>query len=84
MNSTDMILLVLMSLLLMAAFLYLPNHISVISNRVWYYAMGEFRGISSSTGSTKSAVGGSGLSSLLSQTRISTATEVVGARAGEL
>ncbi len=31
-----------MSLLLTAAFFYLPNHILVVSNRIWYYIHGEF------------------------------------------
>ena len=37
----DVIILVLLSLLITAAVAYLPNHIIVISNRLWYYAYGE-------------------------------------------
>jgi len=37
---TDLILFILISLLVTAASLYLPNHISVIYNRIWYYVHG--------------------------------------------
>lgn len=32
----------LFTLLIAAAVAYLPNHIAVISNRLWYYVHGEF------------------------------------------
>ncbi|RMZ83726.1 hypothetical protein DV738_g955, partial [Chaetothyriales sp. CBS 135597] len=38
----NIILLTLTSLLLTAAFFYLPNHLLIISNRIWYYIHGEF------------------------------------------
>ena len=41
MCSTDFIVLVLLSLLITAAVAYLPNHLIVISNRLWYYVQGE-------------------------------------------
>lgn len=37
----DFIVLVLLSLLITAAVAYLPNHLIVISNRLWYYVQGE-------------------------------------------
>jgi Small subunit of serine palmitoyltransferase-like len=39
---TDVIILVLLSLLITAAVAYLPNHLAVISNRLWYYMHGEY------------------------------------------
>jgi hypothetical protein len=65
-----MILLVLMSLLLTAAFFYLPNHIFLISNRVWYYLGGELRNTSASTNNNLS-----GISSLVDKISVSTATQ---------
>ncbi|RMD41489.1 hypothetical protein DV735_g3644, partial [Chaetothyriales sp. CBS 134920] len=38
----NIILLTLTSLLLTAAVFYLPNHLMIISNRIWYYIHGEF------------------------------------------
>jgi hypothetical protein len=38
----DAIILILLSLLITAAVAYLPNHLIVISNRLWYYVHGEF------------------------------------------
>ncbi|ETN40328.1 uncharacterized protein HMPREF1541_04604 [Cyphellophora europaea CBS 101466] len=38
----NVIILVLFTLLVAAAVAYLPNHIAVISNRLWYYVHGEF------------------------------------------
>ncbi|RMZ89520.1 hypothetical protein DV736_g3251, partial [Chaetothyriales sp. CBS 134916] len=38
----NIILLTLTSLLLTAAVFYLPNHVMIISNRIWYYIHGEF------------------------------------------
>lgn len=40
--SADVIILILLSLLITAAVAYLPNHLVVISNRLWYYVHGEF------------------------------------------
>ena len=37
----DFIVLALLSLLITAAVAYLPNHLIVISNRLWYYVQGE-------------------------------------------
>ena len=48
----DVIILVLLSLLVTAAALYLPNHVVVISNRLWYYVHGEI------LSSTKGAAAG--------------------------
>jgi len=38
----NFILLVLISMLVTAATMYLPNHVAVIYNRIWYYVHGEF------------------------------------------
>lgn len=45
---TDLILFILVSLLVTAASLYLPNHLSIIYNRLAYYIHGDFTYISSS------------------------------------
>ena len=37
----DFILLVLISMLVTAATMYLPNHVALIYNRIWYYVHGE-------------------------------------------
>jgi Small subunit of serine palmitoyltransferase-like len=37
----DFILLVLVSMLVTAATMYLPNHVALIYNRIWYYVHGE-------------------------------------------
>lgn len=42
----DIIILTLLTLLISAATLYLPNHISLIYNRIWYYVHGESTGSS--------------------------------------
>jgi hypothetical protein len=41
-GALDFILLVLISMLVTAATMYLPNHVAVIYNRIWYYVHGEF------------------------------------------
>jgi hypothetical protein len=41
-NALDFILLVLISMLITAATMYLPNHVVLIYNRIWYYVHGEF------------------------------------------
>ena len=41
-GALDFILLVLVSMLVTAATMYLPNHVAVIYNRIWYYVHGEF------------------------------------------
>ncbi|RMZ86160.1 hypothetical protein DV737_g224, partial [Chaetothyriales sp. CBS 132003] len=38
----NIILLTLTSLLFTAAVFYLPNHLMIVSNRIWYYIHGEF------------------------------------------
>lgn len=57
----DVIILVLFTLLIAAAVAYLPNHIAIISNRLWYYVHGEFlyatTGASSPTTSPLSMAG---------------------------
>ena len=39
--NADTIILILVSFLATAAFYYLPNHLAVVSNRLWYYINGE-------------------------------------------
>jgi hypothetical protein len=71
-----MILLTLMSLLITAAVFYLPNHVLVVSNRIWYYIHGEFyetlsEAVPSTTEAAKSAataLSGSRAAQMLSQT----------------
>jgi hypothetical protein len=41
-GALDFILLILISMLVTAATMYLPNHVAVIYNRIWYYVHGEF------------------------------------------
>lgn len=38
---TDMIMLVLISLLMTATVYYLPNHLALVSSRLWYYIHGD-------------------------------------------
>jgi len=38
----NLILLVLVSMLVTAATMYLPNHVALIYNRIWYYVHGEY------------------------------------------
>jgi len=38
----NLILLVLISMLVTAATMYLPNHVTLIYNRIWYYVHGEY------------------------------------------
>ena len=38
----DFILLILISMLVTAATMYLPNHVALIYNRIWYYVHGEY------------------------------------------
>lgn len=49
---TDVIIGILFTLLIATAVAYLPNHIAVISNRLWYYVHGEFLFASASAASS--------------------------------
>ena len=40
-------------MLVTAASLYLPDHIAVIYNRIWYYVHGEFTAITGSAGAAQ-------------------------------
>jgi len=44
------VLFILVSLLVTAASLYLPNHVAVIYKRIWYYLHGEFASIAAGAG----------------------------------
>jgi len=57
----DLILFILVSLLVIAASLYLPNHVAVIYNRIWYYLHGEFAYMTA--GSADKAAGALGATS---------------------
>jgi len=46
----NLILFILVSLLVTAASLYLPNHVTLIYNRIWYYVHGEFTYITAGAG----------------------------------
>jgi hypothetical protein len=66
------IILVLFTLLIAAAVAYLPNHIAVISNRLWYYVHGGFLyatagGAANPTPSPLSSVAGAAKSILAAQ-----------------
>ena len=37
-------------MLVTAASIYLPNHVMIISNRIWYYVYGEFASMTSCSG----------------------------------
>ncbi|ERF69154.1 hypothetical protein EPUS_01110 [Endocarpon pusillum Z07020] len=50
----NFVLFVLISMLVAAASMYLPNHVVIIYRRIWYYVHGEIASI------TKSASGGGG------------------------
>jgi hypothetical protein len=51
--SIDFILIVLVSMLVAAASMYLPDHVAVMYRRIWYYWHGEIAGISKSAGGWK-------------------------------
>lgn len=60
----DLILFILISLLVTAASLYLPNHVALIYNRIWYYVHGELKYITAaSPGKTSLAADGLNLAS---------------------
>lgn len=40
-SQTDFLLLVVISMLLAAAYVYLPDHVMTICNRIWYYWAGD-------------------------------------------
>jgi hypothetical protein len=46
--STDSVLFLLLSLLIIAASLYLPEHLTIIANRMFYYLSGNHETLSSS------------------------------------
>lgn len=48
--ATDFVLFVLISMLVVAASMYLPNHVLVMYRRIWYYVHGEIAGITKSGG----------------------------------
>ncbi|RVX71151.1 hypothetical protein B0A52_03517 [Exophiala mesophila] len=75
----NLILFILVSMLVTAASLYLPNHVAVIYNRIWYYVHGEFKYITAAApGKTILSADGSGvISSLTLQSVAATTTESV-------
>ncbi len=56
-------------MLVVAASMYLPNHVVVIYRRIWYYVHGEIASITKSasggSGTAKTAVDGLGMSSVV-------------------
>jgi len=54
--ATDSILFILISLLVTAAYLYLPAHMLIIYTRVWYYISGEFKQNSGSSMSIMNSI----------------------------
>lgn len=74
---TDSIIFILLSLLVTAATLYLPDHILTIYNRVWYYTNGEMYNGSAGTAGRASVA--------KAMTEVATATaDAVKRRVGEL
>lgn len=72
----DLILFVLVSLLVTAASLYLPNHVAVIYNRIWYYVHGELKYITAAApGKTILSADGSGITSSLTLHSVAAATQ---------
>jgi hypothetical protein len=63
-SGADFVLIVLVSLLVTAASMYLPNHVTIIYKRLWYYVHGEIASITKSNGAVgevvKTAVNGAG------------------------
>jgi hypothetical protein len=56
--SSDVIILAILSLLIAAAIFYLPNHIVIVSNRLWYYVHGEFLYANNGGNASAAAVAG--------------------------
>ncbi len=73
----DFIVLVLLSLLITAAVAYLPNHLIVISNRLWYYVQGETLDLTSTKSRSVLNTARSVLSAPSTGTARKTAEEVV-------
>jgi len=63
----NLILFILVSLLVTAASLYLPSHLSIIYQRIWYYIHGEFV--------SKATTGGAGSGGHLAATGMKTASK---------
>ena len=54
---TDLVLIVLISMLVAAASMYLPNHVTVIYRRIWYYVDGGDAGITKSSAAVGDVIG---------------------------
>lgn len=75
-SAIDFVLFVLVSMLVAAASMYLPDHVVVMYRRIWYYVHGEIAGITKSSGGSvgdvvKTAVhgvGGSGGTDMVTAT----------------
>lgn len=52
----DFILFMLVSLLVTAAYYYLPNHVLIIYNRVWYYLQGELASKTAAAGAANKSI----------------------------
>ena len=74
---SDSIIFILLSLLVTAATLYLPDHIVTIYNRVWYYTHGEMYN------GTMGAAGRSSVAKAMTEVAAATANAVK-RKAGEL
>lgn len=77
-SAIDLILFILVSLLVTAASLYLPDHVAVIYNRIWYYVHGELKYITAAApGKIILSADGSGITSSQTLHSVATATQSV-------
>ena len=81
--SLDFILLVLISMLVTAATMYLPNHVTLIYNRVWFYVHGEYLHLKGSGSEVPKTLGASTVVSV-SKRRMAQTVETVMMKLDEL
>jgi Small subunit of serine palmitoyltransferase-like len=76
-GALDFILLVLISMLVTAATMYLPNHVAVIYNRIWYYVHGEFVHLKGNGNEVLKTTGASAVGSVTKKMMAETADTVM-------
>ena len=83
-GALDFILLVLISMLVTAATMYLPNHVAVIYNRIWYYVHGEFVHLKGNGSEVLRTTGASAVGSVTKKMMMADTVETVMRKLDEL
>jgi hypothetical protein len=83
-GALDFILLVLISMLVTAATMYLPNHVAVIYNRIWYYVHGEFVHLKGNGSEVLRTTGSSAVGSVTKKMMMAETVETVMRKLDEL